>query len=213
MAMDQNKPETIERAKHYLGEETRQAHAALFAILDGARADAISVKLQEPEIECVSLYKGEPEERLAGVAPYLVRLEPDGELFAWAMEEGWGDNWGVFLTSAAGLEDLRQHFRRFLMVNDDEGGRFYFRFYDPRVLRVYLPTCTAKEIRLFFGPAMGYLMESEDGEQLLRFCVREGQGMLESISLLEAEPTPQVTVLQAAIAPAEDAPPRRRFVR
>jgi hypothetical protein len=34
--------------------------------------------------------------------------------------------------------------RRFLRVKDEDG--LVFRFYDPRVMRVYLPTCAAGEL-------------------------------------------------------------------
>lgn len=57
---------------------------------------------------------------------------------------------------------LRRHFRRFLRVTDEQGQPLMFRYYDPRVLRVYLPTCTAEELALVFGPVSAYLIE--DGE-------------------------------------------------
>lgn len=38
-----------------------------------------------------------------------------------------------------------------------------FRYYDPRVLRVYLPTCRPDELRTVFGPIRSYLVEGEDG--------------------------------------------------
>jgi len=51
----------------------------------------------------------------------------------------------------------------------------YFRFYDPRVMRVFLPTCTPEDTTQFFGPIQNYLVEDESPEQLLRF-VNTGQG-------------------------------------
>ena len=53
-----------------------------------------------------------------------------------------------------------------------------FRFYDPRVLRVYLPTCTGDEAEEFFGPVPEILAESEDGGSLLSYRpVRDGVQM------------------------------------
>ena len=50
-----------------------------------------------------------------------------------------------------------------------------FRYYDPRVLRKFLPTCTPEQIAAFFGPADSVLIENEDGTELLRFrLVNEG---------------------------------------
>ena len=45
----------------------------------------------------------------------------------------------------------------------------YFRFYDPRVLRTFLPTCTPEETTEFFGPVRSYLVEAEEPETLLIF--------------------------------------------
>ena len=55
----------------------------------------------------------------------------------------------------ATLEELRRHFRKFLKVEDPKGKSLIFRYYDPRVLRVYLPTCNAMELQTVFGPVNG----------------------------------------------------------
>jgi hypothetical protein len=55
------------------------------------------------------------------------------------------------------------------MVKDEAGRRLVFRFYDPRVLRVYLPTCRPAETDEFFGPVHEMLMESEDARDILVF--------------------------------------------
>jgi hypothetical protein len=66
----------------------------------------------------------------------------------------------VFVIAPAAMEALRNHFRRFLMVRLPAERLVYFRFYDPRVLRVYLPTCTPEELELIFGPVDYFVMES-----------------------------------------------------
>ncbi len=50
----------------------------------------------------------------------------------------------------------------------------YFRYYDPRVMRVYLPTCNAQELAAMFGPIQFYVLEGEKPEEMLRFAVRAG---------------------------------------
>lgn len=77
---------------------------------------------------------------------------------------------GVFLTSDKPLKDLRTHFRQFLMIKLPSGKQVYFRFYDPTVLRLFLPTCLPKEIDEFFGPVKQFLMESEDSKMVLHFA-------------------------------------------
>ena len=58
--------------------------------------------------------------------------------------------------------------RHFLMI-ELEGEEVYFRFYDPRVLRGFLPNCTPGEIREFFGPIREFLMEAADPGTMLHF--------------------------------------------
>lgn len=64
---------------------------------------------------------------------------------------------------------MRQHFRRFLLVHGDKGQTLYFRFYDPRILRVFLPGCTPEERIAFFGPISRFVMEAEDPATALEF--------------------------------------------
>ena len=61
--------------------------------------------------------------------------------------EPWGDAWGVWARSEVAFDDVRRHMRRFLRVQGEDGRRMLFRWYDPRVLRVYLPSCTDDERR------------------------------------------------------------------
>ena len=161
-------PQTIVDALHAQVEEGE----SLYAILDAARAMEIAYRLQNSLVEHESLYRGRKEETLWHVAPYLVRCEREDEFFQWVVTEGWGDSWGIFLTSSANLEELRKHFRQFLMVTLEDGGEekeVYFRFYDPRVLRNFLPTCTPDEATEFFGPSRRYLVEAEEPGTILNF--------------------------------------------
>ena len=41
---------------------------------------------------------------------------------------------------------------KLLWVRDEGQRQLYFRFYDPRVLPVFLPTCDAEQRRQVFGP-------------------------------------------------------------
>jgi hypothetical protein len=148
----------------------------LYAILDGASVPELLDKLYEfgPKFEC--LYRGELAPDLAEVAPYLVVLEPRTQFAEWVIRSGWGQHWGVFVAASPDLAAMRHHFRRFLTVHTEEGQPLYFRYYDPRVLRIYLPTCNAEELETVFGPVHEYLLEGESPETLVRF--RKSAGTL-----------------------------------
>jgi hypothetical protein len=148
--------------------------ASAFAVIDGASVQGLLDKLYglQPEFAC--LYRGELAPDMAEVAPYLVRLERASEFADWLVSEGWGKHWGVFALAHASLREMRRHFRSFLTVYDPEGKPLLFRYYDPRVLRVYLPTCDARELETIFGPVGAYLLEGVDPGDLLRFELSSG---------------------------------------
>jgi hypothetical protein len=148
----------------------------VFAVLDGASVENLLQHLYSGDLEYECLYRGELAPDMAEVAPYLIQLKENSELTGWILENGWGKHWGVFAQSGADLRSLRRHFRTFLMIHDSTGKPLYFRYYDPRVLRVYLPTCNAGELNAIFGPVGKYLMEDEQGTAVLSF--RNNSGVL-----------------------------------
>jgi pSer/pThr/pTyr-binding forkhead associated (FHA) protein len=135
----------------------------LYAVLDTARSERILTLLRESVEEHRSLYEGPQGAALADVAPYLVQLPKGSKLLESLVQEGWGKYWGVYITSASSLTETRRHLRKFLMV-DLEGydGRFYFRFYDPRVLQTFLATIAPIHQRDFFGPIARFIHEGPD---------------------------------------------------
>jgi hypothetical protein len=153
----------------------RKDFQPLYAILDGAREPSVLKVLVESGAERQSLFEGAPGAQLAHFAPYLVGLTSDSPLIETLARQAWGKSWGIFLTCELPLHEMRKHFRHFLTVKTAEG-QAYFRFYDPRVLRLFLPTCLPKEIDAIFGPVKYYLMEDEKPDVLLRFS-NAGRGV------------------------------------
>jgi hypothetical protein len=129
---------------------------------------------KNPVHEC--LYEGNSRKTLSPVAPYLFTFATDDPFAQWFWDEGWGKSWGVLLRSPSSLEELYRHFRKFLMVKTEEGKGLYFRFYDPRVLRVFLPTCDAQQVSEFFGPVEQFYMEGASPGGAIQF--RQVRGIL-----------------------------------
>ena len=102
------------------------------------------------------------------VAPHLVELSPTNRLTGRWLDEGWGQSWGVML-KIQDPSNLRHHLRKFLKVRDEQGRSLVFRYYDARVLRVYLPTCRADELKAMFGPVTAYVVEGRDGDELVEY--------------------------------------------
>lgn len=148
--------------------------ANVFAVLDGASIPGLLEKFHTLQPEYICLWRGELEPDLAEVASYLVQLELDSEFTNWMIAQGWGQHWGIFVITYADLREMRKHFRTLLTVYDDQGQPLVFRFYDPRVLRVYLPTCNEQELETVFGPVISYLLEDEDPSVMLHLVKTSG---------------------------------------
>jgi len=146
----------------------------LYMLLDTARDPRVYARLIElgDAVRARSLYQGDIGESLAHVSPYLLSLQDDKPESRWFAEAGFGQSWGLFITTPIGFDELRRHLRKFNVVYREDRVPLVFRFYDPRVLRQFLPTCTADELHRFFGPVESFLTETEAADALVRFTLR-----------------------------------------
>ncbi len=172
-----------ERTKR-IAEIFRKTRLPLYAILDSAKSEDILTFLYQRDERFESLYEGQKAGDWAEVAPYLVNLPLSSDVLPALIEEGWEDNWGIYLASDAGFDSLRTHFRRFLIVDTDEFGQVLFRFYDPRVLRVFMPTFASKERLDIFGPVDYFLMESKSKDCLSVFRYEKSGKLIEDRIIL-----------------------------
>jgi len=137
----------------------------LWAMLDGASVPGLLDRLDsDPSLESACLFRGALEPDMAEVAPYLVKLDLDSEFTEWVVGTGWAQHWGSFVTSRQGFRRLRNHLRALTLVYRRDGTPLYFRYYDPRVLRVFLPTCTPAQLKQMFGPVNAFVAENEAGD-------------------------------------------------
>jgi hypothetical protein len=142
----------------------------IYAVLDAADAPAVPVVMDDPHVEAQALYESNQNPALRLVAPYLVRL--NAGLMTWIRETLWSDHWGILVETDVDLKDLRRHLRRFLLVEDPASETLYFRFYDPRVLRTFLPSCNNAELADFFGPVEAYIARGEKPDEFTRFALQ-----------------------------------------
>ena len=152
-----------------------------WAILDCARDERIFATINPSYQEKCCLFAGELSPELRKNAPHLVELDATDRLTRYLLDHGWGNAWGVFVRSSVSMETLRRHFKTFLRVTDTRGRRLLFRFFDPRVLRVYLPTCLPAELKTMFGPVDAFLLEGEETNQLIEFRL-SGERLVTNVS-------------------------------
>ena len=144
----------------------------VWMIVDGARTIDVFRMLIECHLEYTCLYSGPLSPDLEIAAPYLVQLDHGYRDTRRFIRRAWGESMGVFFQSDTSIKKLRRHLKEFLVVRDERGKRLVFRYYDPRVLRVYLPTCVTSELRTVFGPIDCFWTESESPERMLEFRFR-----------------------------------------
>lgn len=138
----------------------------LYAIVDAARDGRILPILRESVERHQSLYEGVEGEALDRVAPYLVGpMRADSNLLDRLVLGGWQKRWGIYATSAAPFREVRRHFRRFLMVDLEDGEQIlYFRFYDPWVMEQFLPVANEAQKREIGAMVSALWFERESGE-------------------------------------------------
>ena len=130
--------------------------------------DANKHKLLESEsFHCriENLFQGEFAEITKEIGPYLVEVIPypdykaESELMGLFSDEGamtrfnWHEELGIFIHSRYDFDTVLHHLRHFPVMKDENGKWFFFRFYDPKVLRNYLDVIATSPEKLnkFFG--------------------------------------------------------------
>jgi hypothetical protein len=154
-----------------------------YAVLDAARGYRVHQAVRWSGRPYRSLYRGPMPPELEQAAPYLVELGEDHSFTRRVLTEGWGASWGFFAVAPVGFVEMRTHLRTLLRAQSHDGQRFMFRFYDPRVLRVYLPTCTPQELHTFFGPVTRFIVEEAGGPGAVAFERRQGELLVSKLDL------------------------------
>lgn len=178
----------------------------VWAILDPARDPKSYWTLVNSHLNYSCLFAGRLPDALEQVAPHLVQLDPEDE-FTDYLATQMGNSLGVFFQCDGAMKTVRHHLRKLLTVRDPRGRKLLFRYYDPRVLRVFLPTCDSSELDQMYGPIKAYWTEAPEPNQLIEF--RRGRLGLEvsnvklessrSAFLAEDEDLPAAVLPQAPV--------------
>ena len=137
----------------------------VYAVLDGARDQRLRGWIFDTRFPRWCLYRGPLTPQLEDAAPWLVALERGSPSTERLLARVWGGACGILLSSALPSRLLRRHLRRFLLARTERGEVLLFRYYDPRVLRVYVPTLTPEEASQFFGGISTFLVEGAEPDR------------------------------------------------
>jgi len=145
-----------------------------YIVLDAAKMHTRIAEAKRFNARHLCLYKGEAEEKLGMVAPWLFTY-PRPSVFAdWYLANSGRQHWGIIMESRRDFKTVYLHLKKFLMVKTEGGKKLYFRFYDPRVLPTFLETGDEAQLTAFFGPIDKYILESAKGE-IIEYTLTDGQ--------------------------------------
>ncbi len=162
-----------------------------FAIIDGAKANDELADIFQSVTRKQCLYRGESENKLASVAPYLLFFTPDDPFLPLFLNHGIAQSWGIFISTTAEMEEVMHHFRKFLIVDTEDDKKMYFRFYDPRVLHIFLSTCNEQQLQEFFGPIDYILAEiKENPSHVIAYSYQQHNLQADTISFADFLSTP-----------------------
>lgn len=132
----------------------------LYGIIDCARDPRlIDMVRATPDHQC--MFAGNLAEPLARTAPHIVKLSTAPAFKQLWESEGWGQSWGILCRSPLDLAEVRRHLRHFLQAKLPDGTVVLFRFFDPRVWRVYWPSCSEEEQQKWLKNVDEFIAEPE----------------------------------------------------
>lgn len=158
------------------------AKAAWYVLLDAAQDPLLPRRAQWAGLRVQSLYAGRLGAMLDDVAPHLAALDPFDGPFTHALLATWAKHLALPLQATVDFDELRRHFRKFLMVKDAAGKRYRFRYYDPRVLPPFLAASTAAEATEFFGPVKAFYLPGDDPDSAIGVRLSRGRATKRVIS-------------------------------
>jgi len=178
----------LESTPFSLDELRALASASLFAVVDACDTPSVpTMAATQGDDRAASLYLGTAQEDYWAIAPYLFHV--GAPVLDWILADLWTEPWGIFVVAHEDFAALRRHFRRFLLVRSPEGEQWYFRYYDPRVLASFLPTCSEGQLTELFGPVRAFIL-AEPGGPLTRIRRSAAPGSAPASSTA-CEPAPK----------------------
>lgn len=164
----------------------------VFVVLDGATVRKLPDYFEDSDIPHFPIVPPESDSAVEVTrTAYLAELERGSAMAEWLATEGWGCHWGIYVTCPESVDpdDLLNHLRELSQVRLPDGRIVFFRFYDPRVWRLFMTTCDAQQSGFLFELPIRFGCENEDGSDLLTYGLSDGAVERSVFRLKGHEPT------------------------
>lgn len=134
----------------------REGHDT-YLLIDSAQCPDAHHRLDGWRIPYGSLFEGTSEACFVDIAPLLVPLPPRCDdrrawLLAWSSDQAMAAPCISWMTSSHHLQDLMAHFRRYHVVGLSEGQFMLMRWYDTRILPIWLACLSTAQAAGFVEP-------------------------------------------------------------
>lgn len=135
-----------------------------YLLLDGAQIDDLMQTLYqlEPAPEFHRLYDGTRYAELAEVGPILIATD-HSSLLSQHFKEHWSTTAGATLNSRAGTDELIQHLTSLVHASVSGGVSVLFRYYDPRILHLWLANMDDGQRNTALGPVEQFQLWAQGG--------------------------------------------------
>jgi len=148
-----------------------------YLLLDAALIDSLPIRLSE--LGCSTfhpLYQQTAYHTLVAVGPVLVPVIPNSPL-ARTFTREWSETAGIWLESEADEVVVLQHLRSLIHARVEGDVTVFFRYYDPRITRLWLTDLLPSErdglmgpIRLILLPESGFIRQENPEQPMVQYA-------------------------------------------
>lgn len=140
----------------------------VYAIVDGSRQPMVipaALDAYSSNFRC--LYSGNALAEFGDNAAWVVELKLGESTLNWLVTHGLNRRWAIFATSQLEISAFIRHLKKFTVTVGPDGRTLFFRFYDPHVLRQYLPVFDERQTQLLFSGVGDLFLEDTSGRNAL----------------------------------------------
>jgi pSer/pThr/pTyr-binding forkhead associated (FHA) protein len=155
----------------------------LYGVIDVAANPQIITMLRNGQTNYQSIF--EEAQRDDGFDPHLVSIPQKIHLLNSLVSEGWGNHWGLYLTTEEGFRKVIRHLRETLLEEMRPGRTLPTRFTDLLALTTFFRSMPLQQRERIFGPVYAFFTEDPAGTPFCSFT-RDGSEPMRGSMLFSA---------------------------
>ncbi len=128
----------------------------------------------------ICLFENTEDEKLQDIAPWLFLIDNNNILQIGENDELIDLNHLVFFESSATIKDLNIHLQKFIYYNSSETQSWFFRFWDARVMSVFLESSEKNVLFDFYEHTIQNIYCTKEGEGWKQYKINSNGNILTS---------------------------------